>query len=387
MINEANDHIDWDKLIELIDAGQINEKNVPLTEEERELVRTFLALKASMGKKKESFDTLHALSKVKERIALKKVAEQQANVVRLRRKRWLYAAAVLLPVIIVSAIWLGKLQKMDTAGKPVLAIAPASVKLTLGNGNKIELSDSKSVAGSNGAAIAQVQNGTLAYNAQATTAEDKAKQNLLEVPRGRKYNLVLSDGTKVWLNAESSLSYPVGFSGNTREVTLTGEAYFEVTHDATKPFIVHTAETAVQVLGTSFDVSAYKTEATIATLVEGKVKVNAGKTEVILQPGEQSVKEKGSDVLNKRVVDTDEFVAWKNDRLLFKNASLLNITERLGRVYNYNFVFENEALKNAHCTISLVQTADISSILEHLAKARIINYSIKGNEVYMSEIR
>jgi ferric-dicitrate binding protein FerR (iron transport regulator) len=386
MTNEERNHIDWDKLIELIDAGQINEKNVLLTEEERELVRTFLALKANMGKGLESFDTLEALSKVKERIAIQKATAQQAKIVRLKRRRWLYAAAVLLPLIIVAGLLFNKNKETWTVLPPVSARAEApGVKLTLASGEAIVLSENKSIT-DKGAAIAQAQNGTLAYN-NANASADREMRNVLDVPRGRKYNLVLSDGTKVWMNAESSLSYPVNFSGNTREVTLTGEAYFEVTHNAEKPFIVHTQETAVQVLGTSFDVSAYKTEATFATLVEGRVKVNAGQREVLLQPGEQSVKEKGNDALSKKEVDTDEFVAWKNDRLLFKDASLFAITERLGRAYNYTFVFENDTLKKAHCTISLVQTPDISSILEHLAKARIINYSIKGNEVYVSEIK
>lgn len=386
MTNEERDHINWDKLIELIDAGQINENDMPLTEEERELVRTFLALKANVGKERASFDTLEALSKVKERIAEKKAAEAEVHVVHIKRRRWLYAAAILLPLFIVAGLWLNRDKHAKQEARMIMKEVPG-VKLTLGNGDKIELRENRSITGANGESIAQANNGTLAYNIKNASAEENELINVLEVPRGRKYSLVLSDGTKVWMNAESSLSYPVGFKGNTREVTLTGEAYFEVTHNAAKPFIVHTRETAVQVLGTSFDVSAYKGEATFATLVEGSVKVNAGNGEVLLRPGEQAMKEWGSDALSKKEVDTDEFTAWKNDRLLFKNADLHSIAEKIGRAYDYSIVFASEELKKARCTISLTQSTDISSILDHLAKAKIINYSIKGSEVYLSEIK
>ncbi len=151
------------------------------------------------------------------------------------------------------------------------------------------------------------------------------------MPRGGEYTLVLADGSKVFLNAESSLKYPVLFSGDLRKVKLEGEAYFEVKRNPEKPFVVDIGGMQVNVLGTTFGIRAYADEREIrTTLVSGRVNVSAGKQVYELKPSEQAVFDKQTEAVKVAAVDTELFVGWKDGRLVFDNCSLERIFERLG---------------------------------------------------------
>ncbi len=378
MSSEKYDHIDWVKVVDKMESNDAAQPEPLLTREELQLLETFGALREEYARKRVPVDVLAALEKVNKRI------DGVHQLPARKTRTWWYAAAVLVPLITISA-WVF-LKKSEDKNGPLASKteSPANVRLTLHNGQSVELVNDKQISGTNGAAIAKAQNGILTYVGGEKANENA--MNVLEVPRGKKYRLTLGDGTRVWLNAESSLSYPVAFSGNKRDVVLSGEAYFEVAHDASKPFTVHTPKGDIQVLGTRFDVSAYHDETMAATLVEGKVKVSSKTDQVlVLEPGQQALVSENT--LSKSDVDAADFIAWKEDMLLFKNETLQTIADKLGRVFNYRFVFADEALRNVHCTLSLSEPGNIAIVLDHLTKAKIINYSIKGNEVYISEVK
>ncbi|NGF55190.1 DUF4974 domain-containing protein [Parapedobacter sp. SGR-10] len=201
--------------------------------------------------------------------------------------------------------------------------------LTTSDGKQLELSSSYG-----GIIVAD----RLLYEDGSVVWEEKAlDQNMtltLATPRGGQYQVSLSDGTKVWLNAESKLHYPRVFSDSIRMVEMEGEAYFEVAKDAQKPFIVKTKQEKIEVLGTHFNVNAYTEESTSAVaLLEGKVKVSLGdRTSKVLQPGQQSlVKEDAIQVQN---IDVAESIAWKNGEFMFNNESLSSVMRKLARWYD-----------------------------------------------------
>lgn len=165
----------------------------------------------------------------------------------------------------------------------------------------------------------------------------------LTTPRARQQQLVLPDGTHIWLNAESSIRFPAAFTGKTREVEITGEAYFEVAKDAGKPFIVHAQKTSVEVLGTHFNVMAYHNEPAIqTTLLEGAVKVNAGQQHLLLKPGQQGITNAAGEMKLIKDADTDMAVAWKNGEQVFRNTPLTAILRQVERWYDVDVVYTDK---------------------------------------------
>lgn len=167
--------------------------------------------------------------------------------------------------------------------------------------------------------------------------------NSLTTPRARQQQLVLPDGTHIWLNAESSIRFPAAFTGKTREVKITGEAYFEVAKDAGKPFIVHAQKTSVEVLGTHFNVMAYDNEPAIqTTLLEGAVKVNVGQQHLLLKPGQQGITNATGEMKLIKDADTDMAVAWKNGEQVFRNTPLTTILRQVERWYDVDVVYTDK---------------------------------------------
>ncbi|SDG24611.1 FecR family protein [Chitinophaga filiformis] len=214
------------------------------------------------------------------------------------------------------------------------AILPGSNKATLilEDGTTVSLDSTGNQTIRQGNTIVQRNNGQLLYSGQPATA--KLSYNILATPKGGQYQVVLPDGTKVWLNAASRLKYPVAFTGSERLVELEGEAYFETVKDAHKPFKVKAGEFEVQVLGTSFDVMAYKDEKnTHTTLISGAVKVASEKESRLLQPGQQAVVNTNAGI-GVNTVNTDEVIAWKNGYFSFRDADIAAVMRQLERWYD-----------------------------------------------------
>lgn len=211
--------------------------------------------------------------------------------------------------------------------------------------------------------------------------------NALIVPRGGVYRLTLVDGTNVWLNSDSRLEYPVAFVGDTREVRLRGEAYFEVEKDSLKPFVVRTDLGAVTVLGTAFNIKYYPEESVLATtLVEGSVSfANEAVNGMRITPGCQLVFDSKTRDVSVRRVNVRYFVGWKDDVLTFQNERLADIMKVLSRWYDVTVVFESEKLKNLVFSGNLDKYDDISTFFKLFELSSSVRFSLQGKYVYVKE--
>ena len=208
--------------------------------------------------------------------------------------------------------------------------------------------------------------------------------NTIDIPIGGEYQLVLADGTKVWLNADSKLRFPVSFTAERREVYLEGEAYFEVAKDSEHPFIVHISRGAIEVLGTGFNVRDYREEQkTVTTLVQGKVVYRSERQpgrEIMLEPGFQIKDEEGGS-LQPRKVDVILYTGWKDGKYVFENATLEEIMQVLSRWYDIAVFYKREEVKKLHFTGDLERYKTINDFLEFMEIGGNVRFSIKGKTV------
>lgn len=264
-------------------------------------------------------------------------------------------------------------------------LAEANILAPGGKKAQIRLADGSlvKIAG-NSMHIQEKQGAQIAYNNGEITykPDDKVETlvyNELIVPLAGECYVVLDDGTKVWMNADSKLKYPVRFVGNERRVFLEGEAFFEVKKN-TKPFIVHTSLGEINVLGTSFDVKAYKDETKVyTTLVTGKVRFSAGET-MEINPGEQIVAS-SSGKLEKRIVDVAEYVGWKEGLYVFKEQALEVIMKNLARWYDIHVFYQNSDVRKIAFTGNLKRYDSINTFMEVLVRTGDVKYKINGNTI------
>jgi ferric-dicitrate binding protein FerR (iron transport regulator) len=234
--------------------------------------------------------------------------------------------------------------------------------------------------------VIKLDDGQLSYKRSASTTSSTISYNTVSTPRGGQYQLVLTDGTKVWLNAASSLRFPTSFIGNDRRVEITGEAYFEVAHDNKKPFFVAVADMNVEVLGTHFNINAYPDERTIkTTLLEGAVKVESQNQSALLVPGEQArLLNAPLEDGNRRLqtinhVDLEQVVAWKNGKFQFNQASVETIMRQVSRWYDVEVVFEGP-IPDKRFNGKMYRNVNASQVLSILEEGGI-HFRIEGNKV------
>lgn len=225
----------------------------------------------------------------------------------------------------------------------------------------------------------QKKDSTLLYN-KAKSGIKEVKYNSLITPRGKVYNLVLSDGTKVWLNASSAIKYPVFFESGIRKVFLTGEAYFEVARDTTRPFIVSTSKMEVEVLGTSFNVMAYSdVDLVETTLITGHVKVKTEDSNLVLQPGMQAQLDKGSNELASTQADTNVITSWRFGKYIFNYENLESVMSKLSRWYDVDILFANEEKKSIHFSGTLYKYNDVNEILRIIELTTNVKFDKSDN--------
>lgn len=212
----------------------------------------------------------------------------------------------------------------------------------------------------------------------------KIEMHSLEVPKGSEFKIVLGDGTQVWMNAQTKLSYPESFQGERREVFLAGEAYFEVAYDVEKPFVVKTADMGITVLGTSFNVKAYpEDEYVITTLVTGSVSqeyIKSGK-EVVLSPSDQAIYTKSNGVLKVVQVDVNESISWKDGRIILKDCSLKEIFRELVRWYDFEVEYRKEGLENTRFYINMDRYDDVRAVLDKLQKTNGVKFMFYDRKI------
>jgi len=250
--------------------------------------------------------------------------------------------------------------------------------LTLSNGKKIILEQAKTgtIARQSGSRVNKAADSLLVY--QPGTATATLTYNTLETPKGRQLKVVLADGTEVWLNAASSLRYPVAFNGKERVVELTGEAYFKVVHNAAQPFRVKTGSQTIEDIGTEFNVNAYTDEpAVVTTLAQGKVKVSATANSVFLKPGEDAI---GSNSLSVKPADLESELAWKNGDFVFENEHIESIMRKLARWYDIDVTYQGGVPQDVFDG-EISRFKNISQVLLLLEQTKAVHFKVEGRRV------
>jgi len=314
----------------------------------------------------------------------------------LQMKRYMAVASlvVIAATIIIYVLNRGS-NKKELAETTVNAndsykndVPPGTEKaiLTLANGSTIELSNSgnKKITDENGTAVNQ-QGAQLVYDvsqsSSSSTSQSTLSYHTLSTPRGGQYQLVLPDGSHVWLNAVSSIRFPTAFVGKERNVEITGEAYFEVTPDKTKPFTVSVNGMKVEVLGTQFNINAYEDEGEIrTTLLEGSVKINKDGKTSLLKPGQQASVNKNGNIDVTDHVDLDAALAWKNGIFLFKKNDMETIMRQVSRWYDADIVFENK-IPGYFVATGIPRTMPVSKLLKALEMAGGVHFEIDGKKI------
>jgi len=263
--------------------------------------------------------------------------------------------------------------------------------LTLANGKKIKLSDAVNgeIANELGVSVTKTQNGQLMYEfkSSSTKAATKNAVNTLSTGRGETYILILPDQSKVWLNAASSITYSTNLvdSKGIRRVQLQGEAYFEIFKDKTHPFIVHTDNQDVEVLGTHFNINSYADEAvTATTLLEGSVKISTAKSSRLLKPNQQALQRNDGNV-EIREVNTDDVVAWKDGYFIFEDETLESIMRRISRWYDVEVEYAKDVDKNKLYGGGVSRYNNVSTVLEILASTKNIHFKIEGRKIMVTK--
>jgi ferric-dicitrate binding protein FerR (iron transport regulator) len=341
---------------------------------------------------------------IAERIKLRLLSTVQNSTVakaeRPHRIWWRIPAAAAVFLLIASSIFFifnPKNKKQELAKTelnrptPVNDIAPGGNKavLTLADGSSIVLDSAANgtLTQQGNIKVQKLDNGQLAYtvNGKQVTENDEAFYNTISTPRGGQYQVTLADGTQVWLNAASSIRFPVVFTGAERKVEITGEVYFEVSKNAAIPFKVKTAASEVVVLGTHFIVNAYDDEAAVkTTLLEGSVKIiAAGQPIKYLQPGQQSAINKQGTITVLNNADIEEALAWKNGRFQFNSADLKSILRQISRWYDVDVVYKGNV--NLHFTGQLTRNDNVSKVFEELVLTGEVHFKIEGKKIIVTE--
>ncbi|KIO54498.1 FecR family protein [Flavobacterium hibernum] len=268
-------------------------------------------------------------------------------------------------------------------------IAPGGTRgiLTLSNGKQIILANisAKDTIAKEGeeVTIKMGANGVITYiiNPDADASKNNPNAfNTLSTPTGGQYNIVLADGTKVYLNAVSSIKYPTQFNGDKRLVELEGEAYFEVAKNKNKPFIVKSDNQSIEVLGTHFNVHAYANESVVkTTLLEGSVAVSFKNQKSILKPGQQSNVSDNFTKIKIREVDTDEAIAWKNGRFKFDNADLKTVMRQLERWYGIKVEYRGD-VSDVRFSGGTFMNKNLSEVLKVLELSNI-KFKVEGRTI------
>jgi len=312
-----------------------------------------------------------------------------------RHTRAYIAAASLLAIIIAGYFWL-RPKHTPNEGRPVSApvaagdVAPGGDKaiLTLANNSTIVLENTANgQLVTQGAARVSKNENSLSYTVAASgqgKPTEAVVYNTLTTPRAGQFQLVLPDGTKVWLNNASSLRYPTSFSGPTREVQLTGEAYFEVAKNSTQSFLVRVPNATVHVLGTSFNIKAYTDEPAIrATLLNGKVAINTATHQSILSPGEQGMFDQDGIITIAKNVDTEEVIAWQRGFFNFTGAGLNEVLHQLARWYDVEVVYATAPPPHYTCDGEIGRNLSLTTILKHLER-KDVHFQLEGKRLIVS---
>lgn len=305
---------------------------------------------------------------------------------------WKYAALFILPLSVALVLWQGMKNEAEEEHRQFSAVSrPGGERaiLKLYNGKTVVLDStmkSSLIAHEANVRIEMDSNHLLRYSSHDSIemANDN-KNNELIIPKGGEYQVVLADGTKVWLNSASRLIYPQSFMGKERRVVLSGEAFFDVTHDAERPFVVETSRMNVKVLGTRFNVNDYDdNEEVSTTLVNGSVEIISGDQQAFrLVPGEQAYGKENE--LEKREVNVRLYTSWIDGKFLFNNTELEEIAKQISRWYDVEIFFSSESVKKVRFTGAIVKFKPLDDLVRMIESTSQVRFSVKGKTIVISE--
>ncbi|MBS1563510.1 MAG: FecR domain-containing protein [Bacteroidetes bacterium] len=391
----------------------------PLNAQENAILRTWLTKSMANRRKfveltkrnslKEKLKVFDTAGKNDNDVVWKKIQEeigggaQEKSLLIPAGKRplrmWKYAVAAMVIIAAGTILYFLKSGSVsngelkNTIASVVNDAAPGTDRamLTLADGSKIMLDSTTNgeLARQGRAIIKKSADGNVTYT-EGQASSDVLMYNTLSTPRGGQFQLTLPDGSKVWLNAASSIKYPVSFSGTERHVFITGEAYFEVSHlsGSIKPFIVSKGNKSISVLGTHFDVNAYDDEADMkVTLLEGLVKVSRdGNPDArFLKPGQQAQVSDSKAITVSNDADLDEVMAWKNGNFLFPGTSIESVMRQISRWYDVDVHFEEKV--DAELGGRIPRSANLSTVLKALEATGKVRFRIEGKNVAVMAVR
>jgi len=315
-----------------------------------------------------------------------------APVIPLVKRTWFRLAAAVILVLVTAGVYyilnndyenksITKTEPQETRFKNDVA-APAGTKarITLADGRTVSI-DSLTTLTQNGVSVTKTTDGKIIYDGSAK----EMVYNTLSNPRGSKViDMTLADGSHVWLNAGSSVTYPVAFIGNERKISITGEAYFEVAHNTAMPFKVSKGEIDVTVLGTHFNVNAYDDEVNMkVTLLQGSVQVNKGNGNSLLKPGQQATISNSplgdGGITVHSNVDLDEVMAWKNGVFKFKDATIELLMRQVEKWYDVEIVYEGKI--SNHFVATIPRNVTVANVFRILEETGGVHFKIDGKKV------
>ena len=310
------------------------------------------------------------------------------DVNRRVKKSLSYVAAVLVLFGVFVCLLMNRTGKVREEVPVVLSAGGKHAELILANGQKVYLHEGMEMKFRERGSNIQVK-GNVVYYEEKKDSVTIDEYNMIRTPLGGEYALTLSDGTRVWLNAMSELRYPVAFGGDTREVELRGEAYFDVAEDENKPFVVRTDEFSVRVLGTSFNISAYAdSPLALTTLCSGHVRLtdcmNPGNERDLL-PGEQLLFHRESRKMEIRNVDTDVFVSWREGFFQFDNHTVEEVFMILQRWYNVQVFYANAEVRQELFTGKLPRFDDMMIIIDLIKRVSDLEITVDGKVIYIDK--
>lgn len=311
---------------------------------------------------------------------------RRIGVVRVMR----YAAVVLLAV---GLGWLYYSREEQVAPSLTVVELPGEMGrnmpvLTLSNGQKMVLYNQElALHEGNGVLITNMPGEGIRYNRQDSSGESMV-YNTLTTPAQCDFTFTLADGTKVWMNAQSSLRYPVAFTGDERVVHAEGEVYLEVARDPEHPFFVVLNGMKVEVLGTSFNVNSYGDERFVeVTLVEGKVEAHIGNRKYGLSPDRQLRWDKEKHTVDIQTVNVDDFISWKSGQYVFKGKSLSDVAKVLERWYEVEIVFENEESADMIYTGVIHKEDSFGAFVQRLRETSPLTCRMEGNKLFIQYLK
>ncbi|HEX5553503.1 MAG TPA: FecR domain-containing protein [Chitinophagaceae bacterium] len=329
-----------------------------------------------------------------------KIQREQSQNGDIKIKRWtagaVRIAAAILAVLCTGAIiylisgpGTGKkapiAEKVERPVKDNIQPGGNKAVLTLASGKRLILDSMHNglMAHQGNTKVLKLNGGQLAYEGVKgdKQKEQKLLYNTIATPRGGQYRIILADGTKIWLNAASSLHFPTAFTGRTRTVTVSGEVYLEVAKDPGRPFIVQAGGARVEVLGTRFNVNTYDEKVVRTTLANGAIRISERDESRLLRPGEQAILDKKTAAINIRKVRVDRVLAWKAGFFSFNNTNIRTIMEEVARWYDVRIKYATEDLATKNFSGVISRYSNVEALLERLTLTGTVHFRVEGKQI------